>query len=628
MRRWCAALAGCIAVFLLVPVSTVAAHASLVGSNPVDGSVLAASPVVAELRFTESVLADASSVSLLHLGTDQTMALTLSTVDGGRTLVVDVPRLERGAYILRFVAVDPADLHKTVGSISFGVGVAAPPSESAEQVDGSWLTIILRFVTNAALLLVVGAATIVVLLARGRQHNVDLDRVARLLQGSSWVLAVGWIGLLGADVATVGFGHVRWASLLLSSDPGRRAVVGVQLAVGMWWTIRMLRTSHDSDTRWFVVRILAAIVGGFVLAAAYGGHAGIGGAFAVGFALRVMHLGSLGTWIGTLAAMWLLGRRDRGLRALWPRISRLAVVGLAGTGASGLLLSGRVAATVTALLGTAYGQRIVVKFGLLLVLAVFGGAAALRVRRGGEPHRLSVELAVAAAALAVAAVLASTAPAQGEQFRSLPVDTPQITTSDVADLTVSASVEPARPGANLVQVRVLETRRPSYGTVESVAVKLLGADGVSVAERDGVPVDGLIEWPDVAIPNPGTYRVEVEVARPSAPVDPVVGSWSVSSAPVPRASRVVSTRSWAPLATILASAWILLLVVGWWTIQQLGRHGRRRQQGDASGDRSFGPIGPRWLFNSRRPWHDSNRRGEAPSRTSDGQYTYKGTDHN
>ena len=381
----------------------------------------------------------------------------------------------------------------------------------------------------------------------------------------------------------------------------------------------MLRSSRDRDIRWYLVQILAAIVSGFVLAAAYGGHAGIGGAFVVGFAMRVVHLGSLGMWIGTLAAMWVLGRRDRGLRILWPRISRLAVIGLAATGASGLLLSGRVAATVTALLGTGYGQRIVVKFGLLLVLAALGATAALRVRRGCEPRRMSVELGVAVVALVVAAVLASSAPAQGEQFRALPLDAPQITTSDIADLTVSASVEPARPGANLVQVRVLETRRPSRGTVESVVIKLLGADGVSVAERDGVPVDGLVEWPDVAIPNPGTYRVEVDVERPAAPVDPVVGSWSVSAAPIPRANRVISTRSWAPLATILAAVWILLVVAGWWAILQLGRHGRRRSHGDLRGDRSFGPIAPPPLFNSGRSWHDAARRGDAPCRTSDWQ---------
>jgi hypothetical protein len=43
--------------------------------------------------------------------------------------------------------------------------------------------------------------------------------------------------------------------------------------------------------------------------------------------------------------MWLLGRRNRQLHELWPSISRLAAVGLAATGASGLLLSGRVAVT-------------------------------------------------------------------------------------------------------------------------------------------------------------------------------------------------------------------------------------------------------------------------------------------
>ena len=65
---------------------------------------------------------------------------------------------------------------------------------------------------------------------------------------------------------------------------------------------------------------------------------------------------------------------------LWPTVSLLACIGLALTGASGLLLSGRVAVTVTALLSTAYGKWIIAKAGLLVVLAVLGAW-----RPGGQP---------------------------------------------------------------------------------------------------------------------------------------------------------------------------------------------------------------------------------------------------
>jgi copper transport protein len=560
MMRWGAALACAFSVFLILPASPVAAHASFVGSDPVDGSVLAESPAVAELRFTEVVLIDASTVTLIQLGSGAIQELKLAGADGSRTLRADMPKLERGAFILRYVAVDSADLHKTVGSISFGIGVAAPPSVSGEQVDSSWASTGLQAVTDAALVLAVGAVVVAVLLVRiGRR---DLDQVTQLAILDSGVLAVGWIGLLIAEAATVGFQDVRWGSLLLSSDPGRRALVGAQLAIGVWWTVGMLRRAGDHATQWFVVRILAVIAGGFVVAAAYGGHAGIGGLFIVGVALRVVHLASLSVWIGAVAAMWLLGRRDRRLEALWPSVSRLAAIGLAATGASGLLLSGRVAVTVTALLGTTYGQRIVVKGGLLVVLSVLGALAACRIRRGSAPRRLPMELAVAGVAVVIAALLSGSAPARGEQFLPLPTVQPQIVTSDVLDLTVSASIEPAQPGPNLVQVRVLETRRPAPGPVESVSVRVTGGDGTTVAERSGVPASGLLEWADIVIPNPGSYRVEVDITRPAVPVSPFVASWNVDGVPVPRAERVVSTRSWAPLAAGLAAIWMVIVAVG------------------------------------------------------------------
>jgi hypothetical protein len=343
----------------------------------------------------------------------------------------------------------------------------------------------------------------------------------------------------------------------------------VQLTLGLWWTVRLLHRGGNHAAQWFVVRILAVIAFGFVIAEADGGHAGIGGSFLYGVFLRSVHLASLCVWIGAIAAMWLLSRADRQLLTLWPSISSLAAIGLATTGASGLLLSGRVAVTVTALLGTTYGQRIVIKAGLLVVLALLGTLATHRVTRGREPRRLPLEMGVAGCAIVIAALLASSAPARGEQFLPPPNEEPQIVTSDLLDLTVSASIEPARPGPNLVQVRVLDTRRPSPGPIENVKLRISGGDGSVIAERQGVPDSGVLEWTDISVPNPGTYRVEVDVTRSALPVSPFVASWAVDPVPVPRVDRVLSTRQWAPIAAVFAAGWLLLVAAGWWGTRRL-----------------------------------------------------------
>ena len=558
MKRWWGALLCGAVALLALPASPVSAHASFEGSDPADGSVFATAPQTASLRFSEEVLLEASHVTLLRLGSGESDELELSAADGGSTLEVQLPTLPKGAYILRFVAVDPADLHKTVGSISFGVGVAPPPSQSGSQIEGSWWTTAIRAITDAALL--VGAGAVVVVWLAVRRKVAAIDAATRLATVCLVASAIGWGLLFLADVTAVGWQYARWGSVLTGSDPGRRALVGVELALAAWWVGRTLRKAGVAHRPLFAT-ILALVGAGFVVAAAYGGHAGIGGNFAAGVVLRGLHYGSLCVWIGAVAATWLLARRSDDMRTLWPEVSRLAAIGLAVTGATGLLLSGRMVLTVTALLSTTYGKVVIGKVVALVMLAALGGFAARRVVRGAAPA-VSLELAVGAIAVVLASLLASSVPARGERFTPLPVAAPQVVTGDVLDLTVSASIQPARPGANLVQLRVLDTRRPAPGQIDGIELRLTRSDGTVVAQRAGALQGGVVEWADVSIAGPGTYTVDVAVTRPAVPVPVFTSKLVVEAAPVTRADTVLSDRSWAPLALVGAGLWLAVVVAG------------------------------------------------------------------
>ncbi len=555
MRRWGRVLVCAFAALVAIPATSASAHSTFLGADPADGSVLRDAPAVVTLRFSEDVLLDATSVTLTRLGGGTTEELDLSARDGGSTVEATLPALGNGAYVIRFRAVDPADLHTTVGTVSFGIGVAPPPTVSGSQIAGSWWSALVRAATDAMLILTVGGVVVAfVALRRGRCPIA----AARLAVIGAAGTALGWVVLFVADVGSVGFGHARWGSLLLGSDPGRRAMVGVELALAIWWSARFMRTL-TTGSRAPIARVLLVLGGAFVVTAAFGGHGGVGGNAIVGIVLRAVHIGSFGVWIGAIGVLWWTARRDSALRALWPDVSRLAAVGLALTGASGLLLSGRVVATVTALLGTSYGRAVVGKMAALLVLAALGWFAARRVARGGEPRAVRAELWVAAAAVVLAALLAGGVPAVGERFDPPAQAAPQIVTGDLDDLTVSVQVQPALPGPNLVQVAVLDTRRPSPGPVERVTVVVQRADGEEVARRDGVPKGGVIEWADVDLAAPGGYTVQVTVDRPTSPVPEFAGSVAVQTAPVPRADTVVSTASWAPIAAAVAAAWLVLV---------------------------------------------------------------------
>jgi methionine-rich copper-binding protein CopC/putative copper export protein len=569
MRRWawCCVVACLVA---LVPAARASAHSSFLGSDPSDGSVLSTGPTVATLRFSESVLKVASEVRLLDVGGGTWQDLPIESRDDGQTLVATLPAMTRGAYILRFVVVDPADLHRTVGSISFGVGVAAPASIGSQTAGDSLLATILRALADVGLFLVVGAAAIAFLALRSREGLPEAIRLRLLRIGkwATWLTVVMWVALLLVDAVSVGMGNVRWSTLLLGSDPGRRVLIGAQLAVATHWAVRLGGRAREASAI-TVSTVLAAFAVGLVGTAALGGHTAIGGNELAGFALRALHLLALGGWLGSVALGWWVtrGSTARVGRQLWGCVSRVATVGLVLTGATGLLLSARSVATITALLSTTYGALVVIKIVGLVVLGALGFLATRSIAHGRVPARraLLVELVVMAVLIGVAAALASSVPAVGEQFTPLVAPVPQVITGDVADLTVSASLEPAQPGANLLQVRVLDTRRPAPGAIELVRVRVLDAAGKEVAAVEGTPVDGTLEWDSVTLASPGAYHLEAIIDRPALAVPPFSGQLTVGAPPAVRAETVVSDRPWSPIARLAACAWVVLSgCIGWW----------------------------------------------------------------
>jgi putative copper export protein len=453
--------------------------------------------------------------------------------------------------------------------VSFGIGVDAPPSARGSEQSGSWWSIGLRAGTDAALILGVGATVVIVVAGRRR---LGFPRRARMLVAVCAVAAsFGWITLFILDVGSVGFEHARWRQLIIASDPGRRALISVELAAGVWWVARRMRLGSRAVRR-TMTPVLIALDSGFVLLAAIGGHAGVGGSSLVGTTLRLAHYVSFCGWIGTVAVLWWSARGEPALTALWPETSRIAAYGLALTGASGLLLSARVVSTVTGLLGTSYGRAVVAKMVALLLLGAVGSVAARRVARGATPRVVPIEFGLVAVALVLAGFLSSSAPAVGARFDPLPIAVPQTVTHDAADLTITTLLQPARPGPNLVRVSVLETRRPSKGALAKVTMTLMRADGTVVASRAGVPAgSGVLEWADVNVVAPGAYRVRVQVDRPSAAVPEVTGSWNVDPTPLPRATMVLSNRRWVGIAVPVGAGWIALVVAGRWWV------GRRRQ---------------------------------------------------
>ena len=553
--RWCASV---LLVFFFLPVSAVLAHAAFLGASISDGSVIAQSPPTVEFAFNERVLLGASSVELVLVGKSEAIQLSLKTKVSGTVLVADIPVLAKGQYLLRFTAVDPADLHKTVGSISFGVGVLAPLSKASEQITSSWWTALLRALSDIVIFVLIG---ITLIAARTVKSNKNLvDGIAQWVAPLAIGLASIWIALLVLDIASVGVSNINFISLIFTSDPGRRSVIGIPLAYCLVVLSKQLRTSVVDDATQYLANVLCGV--GVILAtvSSMGGHTPVGGNAFVGLVIHSVHMYALGAWVGVLAVIFVVVRRNREYRWLWGSASQIFVISAPLVIATGILLMGRVAATVTSLLSTNYGWRLIGKILITIVMLVVGLVASRRIRIGTYPRFISGELVLALIALCIASTMATSAPAVGSQYEPLVQAVPQILTGNAQDLTVNASLVPAQTGPNILQVRVLNTRKPAPGVVNKVLVTLYSGDGVAIAQRSSTNESGVVEWNDVDISVPGDVRIRVDIERPESPVAPFVSNFNVSSPPTGKAKTVVSDQRLQPLTQAIGLLGLLCVM--------------------------------------------------------------------
>src|SRR3954452_8177292 len=104
------------------------AHAVLGRSAPADGARLAPAPQQLRLEFSEAISPRFRVVRVID-GRGRAVAGARVRASGARELLVDVPRLARGAYQVTWEVLADDDGHVTGGALAFGV--AARPVAAA-----------------------------------------------------------------------------------------------------------------------------------------------------------------------------------------------------------------------------------------------------------------------------------------------------------------------------------------------------------------------------------------------------------------------------------------------------------------------------------------------------------------
>ena len=391
-----------------------AAHARLQTASPAPNSELDQSPSEIKLAFTEPIEVRLSRITVRSGEQSQTPGISRVPGDPRSCLAALTP-LRPGAYVVEWRVVS-SDGHAMSGSYSFTVRERAvqapavappvaqateappPPPASREEMAGRWL-----FIAGVALLL--GAA---IASSFGLGGGSDLA-----------IATVGW-GLATVGAAVLADAERRTAAASLG------ALAGTSIGRALMWRAAalaaaavLLIVARAASVRRVAMTLAAACALMAIVVHAAAGHAGAVETFSLAaIGLQSVHFAAAGVWFGGLATLLAGTRGDpdpRKTRAV-RRYSSLAGLALAIVAVTGILRAVQELSSWHQLAATPYGQAALAKGVLLVSIAAFGALNRWQsvpvAATGLRPLRrfALIELALMAAALGVAAILATLAP--------------------------------------------------------------------------------------------------------------------------------------------------------------------------------------------------------------------------
>ncbi|MFI2414008.1 copper resistance protein CopC [Streptomyces sp. NPDC018947] len=371
---------------LLAAAGPASAHAALTGSDPQQGAVVDKAPAQVSLTFSEAVSVDDDSLRVLDPkgarvdegepvgrgGTDYTVKLHAGLPDGTYTVAYQVVS---------------ADSHPVAGAYTFSIGA---PSETSVSLSGQeagggivgWLYGLGRYVSYAGFAVLAGGAAFV-LACWPRGAGV---RVLQRLVVAGWlVLTAGTLLLLllrGSYTGSGKAGDVFDLGLLgqvLQTKTGASLVSRLLLLAAAALFLAVLFGAYDkredAEKRDLTFGLA---VGGSVVAAglaatwALSEHASVGLQAGLAMPVDVVHLLAVAGWLGGLTALLTaLYRAPADMPVPASAVSRFSAVAFGSVVAlvlTGVYQSWRQLGSWSALTDTRYGQLLLVKIALVVVM--------------------------------------------------------------------------------------------------------------------------------------------------------------------------------------------------------------------------------------------------------------------
>jgi copper transport protein len=357
------ALAGLAALMSALCIASAAwAHATLVSSEPADGSVLAQPPKMVQLHFNESI-----APAVIGIIDAAGKARDVATRAVGQSVLIVLPDdLPQGTQIVSYRVVSQ-DGHPVAGSMVFSIGAvtgAAPPVKMGPLAVLIWLA---RIGVYLGLFVGVGGAFFAAWIGQGPGGST----VSRGALAVGLASAVASLGLQGLDLLNLPFGGIvtsaPWTSALATSlGPSLLIAIGVMAIAWYAWKSPGILIS----------RVLTTLsMAGVGLSLATSGHAATASPQWLTRPSLFLHGVAVAYWIGALAPLAAMAhRRNDDLPRVLRQFSGLAVPLVGLLVLSGLVLSVTQLGSLRALIETQYGILLSIKLSLVILLL---GLAAL-----------------------------------------------------------------------------------------------------------------------------------------------------------------------------------------------------------------------------------------------------------
>ena len=528
-----AALAGLVLGLLglfALPASPAAAHAFLVRTQPIQGSVVQDAPSQIVVTFSEPVQPVNDKIKIL--GPDGKQYQTgKSTVTGSALTIPVRSGTPKGTYVVEYRVIS-ADGHPVGAGFTFSLGAqsankanATADSSGSTDTFVAWSVSIADFLGFAGLILAVGPALVLMALWPKRLNRrgavrlayagiglVGLATLLDLYLEAPYTAGVGIFGIAGSDLTAVLDSRFGWAHL------ARLAF----LAVG---AVLLRPVVAGRGATWQRYALLVLGVAG-LLTWGISGHPGTSTAPALTVIADAAHLGSMAVWIGGLVMLFgfLLRRANaKELGAILPVWSDWAMAAvltliLAGT-AQALVEIG----SVDALLHTRYGVLVLTKIGLLLAVVAVAYFSR-RLVRGTRPpaedepataeagtvralrRTVLAEVIGAVIVIGVAAALVQTTPARTQVTANTSGTNGIFSTTMTSPLyQLQFDIEPAQAGNNDIHLYAYTPEGGALAVQEWKVTAALPSQGIEPIDAVLTKITESHDTGQITLPSAGQW---------------------------------------------------------------------------------------------------------------------------